>query len=207
VPPPAPAAAAVVVPMEPLSREQIIAQERADCSRELDIAEVGLEKDYKYARNWTDAWYVTGASLITLNLVNVFQYKDYRRSEAIVFGALSTLLMIQLPDATTNDTTLKSIRATALEDPCLALRSARYVIDVNRDDQAQHQTAFAYIFPVALNVVAGGILALATQHWDFAGHGAEGLSALVGIVAGELQVLTYPGPSLKVTGSSLTMTF
>jgi hypothetical protein len=192
---------------EPPSRFELAAQERADCSRQLDIAEVAMERDYKYARNWTDAWYVTGASLIALNLTGIFQYKDYRVSESIVFGALSTLLMIQVPTATTNDVTLKGIRAIALEDPCLALTNARFVMQVNADDRATHQSAFAYIFPIVLNVVAGGIVAIAEGHWEFAGHGDEGLSELIGIAAGELQVLTYPGSSLKVSGSSFTMSF
>jgi hypothetical protein len=192
---------------EPPSRLEIATQERADCSRQLDIAEVAMERDYKYARNWTDAWYVTGASLIALNLTGIFQYTDYRRSEAIVFGALSTLLMIQVPTATTNDVTLKGIRAIALEDPCAALTNARFVMQVNADDRATHQSTFAYIFPIVLNVVAGGIVAIAEGHWEFAGHGDEGLSELVGIVAGELQVITYPGSSLKVSGSSFTMSF
>jgi hypothetical protein len=51
-------------------------------------------------------------------------------------------------------------------------------------------------------------VALAERHWDFAGHGSEGLSELVGIAAGELQVLTYPRPSLKTaTGSPFQLTF
>ncbi len=169
--------------------------------------EPAVERDYKYARNWTDAWYVTGTSLIALNLVGIFQFGDYRVSEAVVFGALSTLLMIQVPTATTNGKALEGIRAAAVYDPCLALANASYTFEVNRADQAEHQTAFAYIFPVALNVVATAIVGLAEGHFDFVGHGSEGLSALVGIAAGELQVMTYPGASMKVNGSSLHMTF
>jgi hypothetical protein len=203
---PAPTPAPAPEPAEP-PRSETAAQEKADCSRQLEIAEIAMERDYKYARNWTDAWYVTGTSLIALNLTGIFQYKDYRISESIVFGALSTLLMIQVPTATTNDRALRGIRTIALEDPCLALTNARFVMEVNADDRATHQSLFAYVFPVVLNVVAGGIVAIAEGHWQFAGHGDEGLSELVGIVAGELQVLTYPGSSLKVSGSSFTMSF
>ena len=46
--------------------------ERAECTRQLMIAEEAIDRDGKYARNWTDAWYVTGASLITLSLSGFF---------------------------------------------------------------------------------------------------------------------------------------
>jgi hypothetical protein len=204
----APATVATQVPeTSPGSAQDTAALEKQDCARELQVAERAVERDYKYARNWTDAWYVTGTSLIALNLSGIFQFHDYRVSEAIVFGALSTLLMIQVPTATTNGKALEGIRAVAPYDPCLALANAKYTFEVNRVDQAEHQTAFAYIFPVALNVVATAIVALAEGHFDFVGHGSEGLSALVGIAAGELQVMTYPGASMKVNGSSLHMSF
>ena len=191
----------------PQPTPEVGAQERADCARQLTIAESAIERDAKYARNWTDAWYVTGTSLMALNLTNVFQEHDYRRSEAIVFGALSSLLMIQLPTATSSAKALRGIRTSGGQDPCLALASARYVLEVNADDAALHTNAFAYVFPIALNVIAGAILAVAVNHWDFAGHGAEGLSTLVGIAAGELQTATYPRSSLRVSGTSLQMSF
>jgi hypothetical protein len=198
---PSPAAA------EPAPTPEVVAQERADCERQLTLAETAIERDAKYARNWTDAWYVTGTSLIALNLTNVFQEHDYRRSEAIVFGAMSTLLMIQLPTATTSATALRGIRSAGIQDPCLALANARFVLETNADDAAQHTNAVGYIVPVVLNVLAGAIVAVAVGHWDFAGHGAEGLSSLVGIAAGELQTATYPRSSLKVSGTSLQMSF
>ncbi len=171
------------------------------------IAEEAIERDGKYARNWTDAWYVTGASLITLSITSIFQYHDYRVSEQVVNATLGTLLMIQVPDATYNHKSLQGIRTAAVGDPCLALSSARYIIEVNEDDANQHQNAFAYIFPIALNVVVGAIVALAEGHWDFAGHGDEGLQTLLGITASELQVITFPRPSVKFSGTSLQMTF
>ncbi len=192
---------------EATTRLESRAREEHECARQFAIAEQALEQDYKYARNWTDAWYVTGASLIGLGLTNDFLYKDYRLSEAITFTALGALLMIQVPTATFNKRALDGIRASSSNEPCLALNSAKHIFEVNAHDADDHQSAFAYIFPVALNVVAGGILALSTQHWDFAGHGAEGLSVLVGIVAGELQVLTYPRPSLKHDAPAISLQF
>jgi hypothetical protein len=207
--PAAPALAAPAYEPAPVvaSPADVAAQEKADCSRELAIAETAIARDAKYARNWTDAWYVTGTSLVALNLVNVFQYHDYRKSEAIVFAALSTLLMIQLPTATSSGKALQGIRSAGFQDPCLALTNARYVLEVNADDARLHTNAFAYVFPIVLNVLAASVVALAEGHWEFAGHGDEGLSTLVGIAAGELQVLTYPRSSLKVSGSSLQMSF
>lgn len=171
------------------------------------IAEEAIERDGKYARNWTDAWYVTGASLITLSLVGIFQYHDYRVSEQIVNASLGTLLMIQVPDATTNHRALQGIRTAGVSDPCLALTSARYIVEVNADDARLHQNAFAYIFPIALQVVVGAVVALAENHWEFAGHGDEGLGTLIGIAASELSVVTYPSPSIKFNGTSLQATF
>ena len=181
--------------------------EKAECARQLSIAVNAIERDGKYARNWTDAWYVTGASLITLGLTSIFFYKDYRVSESIVSTSLGTLLMIQVPDAVYNKQTLQGIRTAGVSDPCLALTNARSIVEVNEDDANQHQNAFAYIFPIALNVVVGAIVALAEGHWEFAGHGDEGLGTLVGIAASELQVVTFPRPTIKFTGTSVQGAF
>lgn len=169
------------------------------------IAEDAIERDGKYARNWTDAWYVTGASLITLSIASIFQYHDYRVSESIVNGVLGTLLMIQVPDATYNHKALQGIRTAASDNPCLALSSARNIIEVNEDDANQHQNAFAYIFPIAFNIVVGAIVAVSEWHWDFAGHGDEGLLTLIGIAASELQVVTFPRPSVSPSVASLPL--
>ncbi len=183
------------------------ALDRAECRRQLLIAEDALERDGKYARNWTDAWYVTGASIITLSIASIFQYHDYRVAEQVVDATLGTLLMIEVPDATTNHRALQGIRTASLGDPCLALTSARYLVEVNADDAAKHQTAFTYILPIALNVVVGAIVASAVGHWEFAGHGDEGLASLIGIAASELQTVTFPSPSIKFTGSSVQAAF
>jgi hypothetical protein len=169
------------------------------------IAEDAIERDGKYARNWTDAWYVTGASLITLSIASIFQYHDYRVSESIVNGVLGTLLMIQVPDATYNHKALQGIRTAASDNPCLALNSARHIIEVNADDADQHQNAFAYIFPIAFNIVVGAIVAVSEWHWDFAGHGDEGLLTLIGIAASELQVVTFPRPSVSPSVAQLPL--
>jgi len=203
--PPTPATAPAPAP--DVTGPDIAALERTECTRQLIIAEDAIERDGKYARNWTDAWYVTGVSLIALNLSNVFFYHDYHVPEAVVNATLATLLMIQVPDATTNHRALEGIRMAAVGDPCLALTNARYIVEVNADDAAKHQNAFAYIFPIALNAVVAAIVAVSVGHWEFAGHGDEGLSTLVGIAASELQVVTYPSPSIKFSGTSLTATF
>lgn len=214
-PPPAPAAAPIPAPAATpapvpasspppdVTPADLASLEKAECTRQLLIAEDAIERDGKYARNWTDAWYVTGASLITLSITSIFQYHDYRVSESIVNATLGTLLMIQVPDATYNHKSLQGIRTAAVGDPCLALSSAKYLIEVNADDANQHQNAFAYIFPIAFNVVVGAVVALAEGHWDFAGHGDEGLLTLIGIAASELQVVTFPRPAINATSSSV----
>jgi hypothetical protein len=204
---PAPAPASAPEPAPDLAPADLKSLERGECTRQLMIAEEAIDRDGKYARNWTDAWYVTGASLITLSLVGIFQYHDYRVSEQIVNASLGTLLMIQVPDATTNHRALQGIRTAGATDPCLALASARYIIEVNADDARLHQNAFAYIFPIALNIVVGAVVALAENHWEFAGHGDEGLGTLIGIAASELSVVTYPSPSVKFNGTSLQAKF
>jgi uncharacterized membrane protein YgaE (UPF0421/DUF939 family) len=65
----------------------------------------------------------------------------------------------------------------------------------------------AHVIAIAIPIISSAILAGATGHWDFATNGNEGLTALVGIGLGELQVLTYPRPSVKMSGTSLSVTF
>jgi len=206
-PAPAPTPAPVAAPASPpdVTGPDLDAARKAECARQLDIASEAIERDGKYARNWTDAWYVTGASLITLSLASIFQYHDYRVSESIVNGVLGTLLMIQVPDATYNHRTLQGIRTAGAESPCLALTSARSLIEVNTDDANQHQNTFAYVFPIAFNIVVGAIVAISEGHWDFAGHGDEGLLTLIGIAASELQVVTFPRPSVSPSIAALPL--
>ncbi len=206
-PAPVPAAAEATAAPADVTPTDLTSLERGECTRQLLIAEEAIERDGKYARNWTDAWYVTGASLITLSLSQIFFYHDRRVPESIVNASLGTLLMIQVPDATYNHKTLQGIRTAGVNDPCLALANARSIVEVNEDDANQHQNAFAYIFPIALNVVVAAIVAASVGHWQFAGTTDEGLGTLVGIAASELQVLTFPRPSIRFTGTSVQGNF
>jgi hypothetical protein len=205
--PAAPVEAPATAPPADITPTDLKSLEKGECARQLAIVEEAIERDGKYARNWTDAWYVTGASLITLSLSQIFFYHDRRVPESIVNASLGTLLMIQVPDATYNHRALQGIRTAAVGDPCLALTNARSIVEVNEDDANQHQNAFAYIFPIALNVVVGAIVAAAVGNWQFAGSTDEGLGTLVGIAASELQVLTFPRPSIKFTGTSVQGSF
>jgi hypothetical protein len=103
---------------------------------------------------------------------------------------------------------VQGLRNAAVVDPCLALADARNILTSNADDAAMHRNAVGYIGPILINVLSGVILGLATKHWDFAGHGSEGVSELVGIGLGELQTFTYPhGGHVKVGATSLTVSF
>jgi hypothetical protein len=183
------------------------ASEKADCEEQLVVAERALEKDYYYARNWSDAWYVVGGSLMGLSLTSAFTYHDYRRGEQLVGAFQSLLLIIQVPTAISSKRTLRGIRSAEAEDPCLALADTRFAFEANYDDWKQHAAPANYVIAAVIPLLGGLLVGLSTQHWDFAGHGAEGLSTLVGLTAGELQVATYPHGSLHVGGTSLTMTF
>ena len=80
---------------------------------------------------------------------------------------------------------------------------------MNHDDYVQHTKWFNYVIAGVIPVFSGAIVGLTSRHWDFAGHGAEGLGTVIGFVAGELQLITFPQGSLNVgagTGS-LTMQF
>lgn len=183
------------------------AENRAYCAERLDIAERMIMKDYNYARAWQDSWYVVGASLMGLSVTSAFTYHDYRRGEQLAGAFQSLLLIIQVPTAISSKRTLQGLRTAAPEDPCLALTNARNILEVNHDDYVQHTKWFNYLIAGIIPIFAGAIVGLSTRHWDFAGHGAEGLSTVVGLVAGELQLITFPRGSLQVGGTSLTMTF
>jgi hypothetical protein len=180
---------------------------RADCQLRLHHVYKALDADAKYARDWTDAWLLTGTALVTLGLTKAGQVDDYRRAEAIVSAAQSMLLMIQLPTATTTARALGGLRAAEETDPCLALSSARYILETNADDGDLHRAFVNHMIGISINVVIATIVALAVGHWDFAGHGSEGVQQLAGIAIGELQVFTYPRGSLRTSGSSLELSF
>ena len=150
---------------------------------------------------------MVGASLMGLSVTSAFTYHDYRRGEQLAGAFQSLLLIIQVPTAISSKRTLQGLRTAAPEDPCLALTNARNILEVNHDDYVQHTKWFNYLIAGIIPIFAGAIVGLSTRHWDFAGHGAEGLSTVVGLVAGELQLITFPRGSLQVGGTSLTMTF
>lgn len=183
------------------------ARDKAECAEHLEVAERMIMKDYYYARNWQDSWYVVAAGLMGLSLSGAFTYHDYRRAEQLAGAFQSVLLIIQVPTAISSKRTLAGLRTASPEDPCLALVNAKNILDVNYDDYVQHTKWFNYLTSALIPLFSAAIVGLSTQHWDFAGHGAEGLSTVVGLVAGELQLITYPHGSLHVGGTSLTMTF
>jgi hypothetical protein len=192
-------------------------RERASCLARLRPLENTIESDGKYAVGWRDAWLLTGATLITLNVTAAFNVSErYRRTEGIVLAVSSALLMIQKPVAVTNERALAGIRGAEGLDPCLALLDARNILWANEDDWKEHTNAPAHIIAIALPILTSAIVAAGTGHWDFAGHGNEGVNALIGIALGEFQLLTWPrpsvkfgdpSPSVKVGGTSLTVTF
>lgn len=182
--------------------------DKAACKKRLLELEAALDGDAKYARDWQAAWLVTGSGLITLNLAKAFQTTDYRRGESLVYAVTSSLLMLQVvPTATTTGRALQGLRTAQNDDPCLALPSTRYMLETNADDGDLHRGVIPHVIGIAFNLLTGAVLALATGHWDFAGHGSEGISTLMGIAVGELQVLTYPRGSLRTNGTSLAVSF
>jgi hypothetical protein len=189
-------------------------RERADCTERLKPLEKAIESDWKYAISWRDAWLVTGASLVTLNLTAAFVYHGYRRTEPLISAVQSLLLMIQKPVAVTNERALEGIRGAESLDPCLALVDARNVLAAGEDDWQEHPGKFyQHIIAITIPIVIGAIVAGATGHWDFVGNGNEGLNMLVGAAIGETQLLTWPRPSVRsisavqVGASSLTVRF
>jgi hypothetical protein len=179
-------------------------RDKASCADRLRPLETAIESDGKYARAWRDAWLVTGTGLIALNLAGAFTVSGYRRTEGIVIAVQSALLMIQLPVAVS---TTQGLRGAASDDPCLALLDARDILVANAADATDHTNVMAHVIAIAIPIITSAILAGATGHWDFATNGNEGLTTLVGIGVGELQVLTYPRPSVKMAGTSLSVTF
>jgi hypothetical protein len=183
------------------------ARDKEECAQHLEVAERMILKDYYYARNWQDSWYVVAASLMGLSLTAAYTYHDYRRGEQLASAFQSVLLIVNVPTAISSKRTLAGLRTAAPEDPCLALTNAKNILDANYDDYVQHTKWFNYLIAGIIPIFSAAIVGLTTQHWDFAGHGAEGLGTVVGLVAGELQVATFPHGSLHVGGTSLTMTF
>lgn len=173
------------------------AHDRADCTEELKPLEKAVESDSKYAQGWRDAWLTIGAASFALGLTAAFQNYGYRRYEGIVGAAQSTLLMIQKPDAVTSERALKGIRTAEDSDPCLALANVKMILRANEDDHWQHTHWWNHLLAVGIPIVIGAIVGVATNHFDYATNGNEGAIMTVGVVLGELQVLTFPRPSVR----------
>jgi hypothetical protein len=182
-------------------------EERADCARRFEVAERTVAKDAYYAQAWTDSWIWTGTTFFVLNLTQAFMVGDYRRGEALTFAGTSLLLTIQRPLALTSDDALRGLRASAKEDPCLALADATSILKSNQVDGEMHRGWPIYVINVVFNLAVMGVLAAAVHEWDFAGHSDLGLQTLAGIALSTLQVYTYPQGSLRTSGTSLELTF
>jgi hypothetical protein len=178
------------------------ARDQAACKEQLKPLEKAVESDGKYAAGWRDAWLVVGASSIALALTAAFQNYGYRRAEGIVGAIQSSLLMIQKPDAVTAQRALAGIRTAEDSDPCLALANVRQMVRAYEDDHWQHTHWWNHVLAIGIPIVLGAIVGVATNHFDYASNGNEGAIMTVGVVLGELQVLTFPRPSVQVDGTS-----
>jgi hypothetical protein len=189
-------------------------RDRATCEQQLPPIEKAIEHDVSYAIGWRDAWLLLGATFVTLNLTSAFQNYGYRRNEGIILAVQSTLLMIQKPDATNYGRALAGLRTAESTDPCLALANARQILDAEADDFMEHNHIYQHVLAMAIPAIMTGIVAGASGHFDWASAGNEGVNMLIGMFAGELQVLTYPRPSMqghhppiKVGAASLSVSF
>jgi hypothetical protein len=194
------------------------ARDREACIEQLKPLDAAVESDGKYANGWRDAWLLIGAASISLSLTGAFQNYGYRRAEGIVGAIQSSLLMIQKPDAVTAPRALAGVRTAEVEDPCLALANVKQMLRAYEDDWQQHTKWWQHLLAMGIPIVLGAIVGVATGHFDYATNGNEGAIMTVGVVLGELQVLTFPRPSVRVDGTpkynpvqvganSLTLTF
>jgi hypothetical protein len=174
-------------------------EEQASCVKRLEPAEKAIEHDYKYARAWTDSWIVGSTTMVVLSLTQAFMVDDYKRAESLTFAFTSLLLQIQRPLALTSGESLKQIRASALQDPCLALADASHVLKSNQVDGELHRGWPIHVINVAFNLAVAAVLGLWTQHFDYVGDSNLGLLTTVGIGLAELNTFTYPSGSIKAT--------
>jgi hypothetical protein len=182
-------------------------EERESCLKRLEPAEKAIASDYKYARAWTDSWTVLSSGLVVLNLTQAFMVDDYKRWEALTFAVTSLALQIQRPLALTSDDSLKQIRASAVQDPCLALTTASSVFKSNQVDGELHRGWPIHVINVGFNLAVAAVLALASGHFDYVGDSNLGLQTTAGIILAELYTFTYPTGSFKTTGTSVQWTF
>jgi hypothetical protein len=183
------------------------AAERASCMKRLEPAEQAIERDYKYARAWTDSWTVVSTSLVVLNLTQAFMVDDYKRYESLTLAVTSLLLQIQRPLALWSGDALKQIRAAAVQDPCLALADASHVFKSNEVDGEKHRGWPIYVINAVFNLAVGATLALASNHFDFVGDSNLGVQTLAGIALSELATFTYPSGSIRTSGTAVEVSF
>jgi hypothetical protein len=176
------------------------ARDRANCTEQLKPLDAAVESGGKYANGWRDAWLLVGAASMSLALTAAFQNYGYRRAEGIVGAIQSSLLMIQKPDAVTAPRALAGIRTAEVEDPCLAVANLRQLLRDHEDDWQQHTKWWQHLLAMGIPVLLGAIVGVATNHFDYATNGNEGAIMTVGVVLGELQVLTFPRPSIRIDG-------
>lgn len=194
-------------PDEQAAQQAAKERERATCRQRLGPLEQQIASDGRYAQGWRDTWYVVGVGSMALSTAAAFTVTGYRRTEAFVGFFQSALLMVQIPTAVNNLRALDGVRQAEALDPCLALVNARAIFESNEDDWEQHTKPWQHGLAILLPIVMSAVVAGATGHWDFAVGGNEGALALIGSAIGELQVLTYPRPSVRTSGTALSLSF
>jgi hypothetical protein len=185
----------------PSPEEAQKAHDRAECTEQLKPLEKTVESDGRYAEGWRDAWLLVGAAAMSLNLTAAFQNYGYRRAEGIVGAIQSSLLMIQKPDAVTSRRALAGIRTAEDSDPCLALANVKMILRAHEDDHWQHTHWWNHVLAIGVPILVGAIVGVATNHFDYATNGNEGANMTVGVVISEIQLLTFPRPSVRIDES------
>jgi hypothetical protein len=183
------------------------AQARSECARHLKAAEAALASDARYVQAWKQTWIFVGVGASALSVAGAFYYTDYRRSEQIVYAVESLFIATPTPITLTLPEMYRGIHAAGLLDPCLALNDVKYAMEMQDIDAEEHTSALSHSIAFAVPILSSVIVGLAVQHWDFAGHGSEGLQTLVGIGINEAQLLSYPHGAFRAHGTSLQLSF
>jgi hypothetical protein len=183
------------------------AKNRSECARRLKVAEAALKSDADYVQAWKQTWIWVGVGASALSLSGAFYYTDYRRSESIVYAVESVFIATPTPISLTLPEISRGIHAAGFLDPCLALNDVKYAMEMQDIDAQEHTSALSHSIAFAVPILSSIIVGLAVQHWDFAGHGSEGLRMLVGIGINEAQLLSYPHGVFRAHGTSLQLSF
>ena len=182
-------------------------EERASCLKRLEPATAALEHDYNYARAWTDSWTVASTGLVILNLTQASLVEGDKRYVSLAFAATSLLLQIQRPLALTSGDTVKQIRMSSLEDPCLALADVSHAMKGNQVDGELHRGWPIHVINFVFNIAVATVISLAIQHFDFVGDTNLGLQTVAGIALSELYTFTYPSGSFRASATGMEVTF